>query len=55
MLNNDGLPNKEFPNHWKGGNGLYCAGLARRGLAGIAMDARNIANDIKSTIDSIFN
>nr|CAB3492098.1 unnamed protein product [Digitaria exilis] len=46
MLNRDGLPKKEFPNHWKGANGLYCAGLAKRGLAGIAMDAKNIANDI---------
>ncbi|CAL4983069.1 unnamed protein product [Urochloa decumbens] len=49
MLNNDGLPRKEFPNHWKGANGLYCAGLAKRGLAGIAMDAKNIANDILSS------
>ncbi|CAL4986326.1 unnamed protein product [Urochloa decumbens] len=48
MLNNDGLPKKEFPNHWKGANGLYCAGLAKRGLAGISMDAKNIANDILS-------
>ncbi|CAL4986319.1 unnamed protein product [Urochloa decumbens] len=48
MLNNDGLPKKEFPNHWKGANGLYCAGLAKRGLAGIAMDAKSIANDILS-------
>ncbi|XP_047093636.1 probable indole-3-pyruvate monooxygenase YUCCA11 [Lolium rigidum] len=53
MLNNDGLPKKEFPNHWKGANGLYCAGLARRGLADIALDAKNIANDIKSIIDSM--
>jgi indole-3-pyruvate monooxygenase len=53
MLNNDGLPKKEFPNHWKGANRLYCAGLARRGLAGIALDAKNIANDIKSIIDSM--
>ncbi|KAL6658090.1 hypothetical protein ACP70R_003676 [Stipagrostis hirtigluma subsp. patula] len=53
MLNDDGLPNKRFPNHWKGANGLYCAGLARRGLAGIAMDAKNIADDILSTITSI--
>ncbi|CAL4983650.1 unnamed protein product [Urochloa decumbens] len=51
MLNNDGLPKKELPNHWKGANGLYCAGLARRGLAGIAIDAKNIANDILSTYD----
>ncbi|CAL4986329.1 unnamed protein product [Urochloa decumbens] len=48
MLNNDGPPNQEFPNHWKGENGLYCAGLAKRGLAGIAMDAKNIASDILS-------
>ncbi|CAL5089273.1 unnamed protein product [Urochloa decumbens] len=52
MLNNDGLPKKEFPNHWKGANGLYCAGLARRGLAGIATDAKNIANDILSTYNT---
>ena len=53
MLNNDGLPKKEFPSHWKGANGLYCAGLAGRGLAGIALDAKNIANDIKSSIGSM--
>ncbi|VAI40491.1 unnamed protein product [Triticum turgidum subsp. durum] len=53
MLNSDGVPKKEFPNHWKGANGLYCAGLGRRGLAGIAMDAKNIANDIKRSIDSM--
>ncbi|CAL4979229.1 unnamed protein product [Urochloa decumbens] len=49
MLNNDGLPRKEFPNHWKGLNGLYCVGLTKRGLVGIAMDAKNIANDILSS------
>ncbi|GJN07307.1 hypothetical protein PR202_ga25127 [Eleusine coracana subsp. coracana] len=54
MLNHDGLPKKQFPNHWKGANRLYCAGLAKRGLAGIAMDAKNIANDILRTIDLIF-
>ncbi|CAM0911880.1 unnamed protein product [Alopecurus aequalis] len=53
MLDSDGLPKKEFPNHWKGANMLYCAGLGRRGLAGIALDAKNIANDIKSSIDSM--
>ena len=52
MLNNDGLPKKEFPNHWKGENGLYCAGLAKRGLAGIVMEAKNIANDILSCLTS---
>jgi hypothetical protein len=43
MLNNDGLPNKKLSNHREGA--LLCWGLAS-----IAMDARNIANDIKSTI-----
>jgi indole-3-pyruvate monooxygenase len=46
MLNNDGFPKKDYPNHWKGENGLYCAGFARRGLAGISVDAKSIANDI---------
>ncbi|XAR58485.1 Indole-3-pyruvate monooxygenase [Bertholletia excelsa] len=49
LLNEDGLPKPSFPNHWKGKNGLYCAGLARRGLYGAAMDAQNIADDIKPT------
>ncbi|VAH54637.1 unnamed protein product [Triticum turgidum subsp. durum] len=53
MLNGNGLPIKEYPNHWKGGNGLYCAGLGRRGLAGIAADAKNIANDIISVIGAM--
>ncbi|XP_062198154.1 probable indole-3-pyruvate monooxygenase YUCCA10 [Phragmites australis] len=53
MLNNDGFPKKDYPNHWKGENGLYCAGLSRRGLSGIAMDAKNIANDIRSTAGSV--
>ncbi|VAH39017.1 unnamed protein product [Triticum turgidum subsp. durum] len=53
MLNGNGLPIQKYPNHWKGGNGLYCAGLVRRGLAGIATDAKNIANDIKSVMDSM--
>ncbi|GJN06764.1 hypothetical protein PR202_ga24520 [Eleusine coracana subsp. coracana] len=52
LLNDDGLPKKRYPNHWKGANGIYCAGLARRGLAGIAEDAKNIANDILSSIGS---
>ncbi|XP_021730910.1 probable indole-3-pyruvate monooxygenase YUCCA10 [Chenopodium quinoa] len=47
LLNEDGLSKQSFPNNWKGKNGLYCAGLARRGLYGAAMDAENISNDIK--------
>ncbi|KAJ0520360.1 putative indole-3-pyruvate monooxygenase [Helianthus annuus] len=46
LLNNDGLPKPMYPNHWKGENGLYCAGLARRGLYGAGMDAQSIAQHI---------
>ncbi|KAJ0699260.1 putative indole-3-pyruvate monooxygenase [Helianthus annuus] len=46
LLNNDGLPKPMYPNHWKGENGLYCVGLARRGLYGAGMDAQNIAQHI---------
>ncbi|XP_019188262.1 PREDICTED: probable indole-3-pyruvate monooxygenase YUCCA10 [Ipomoea nil] len=50
LLNEDGLPNPEFPMHWKGKNGLYCAGLARRGLYGISFDSQSIASDIKTLL-----
>ncbi|KAG8389424.1 hypothetical protein BUALT_Bualt02G0228100 [Buddleja alternifolia] len=50
LLNDDGLPKPNYPNHWKGENGLYCAGLARRGLYGAAMDAEKIAHDIKALL-----
>ena len=50
MLNSDGIPKNSFPNHWKGANGLYCVGFARRGLAGIAHDAKIVANDIQANI-----
>ncbi|XP_073013739.1 probable indole-3-pyruvate monooxygenase YUCCA10 [Typha latifolia] len=46
MLNKDGFPRKSFPDHWKGANGIYFSGFARKGLAGVYMDAVNIANDI---------
>lgn len=51
LLNDDGLAKPTFPNHWKGRNGLYCAGLARSGLYGAAMDAQNIAHDIESLLN----
>ncbi|XP_077210886.1 putative indole-3-pyruvate monooxygenase YUCCA10 [Tasmannia lanceolata] len=51
LLGKDGMPKEKYPNHWKGKNGLYCAGLSRRGLAGVAEDAQNIADDI----NRIFN
>ncbi|XP_023738363.2 probable indole-3-pyruvate monooxygenase YUCCA10 [Lactuca sativa] len=50
LLKKDGLPKLIFPNHWKGENGLYCVGLARRGLYGAAMDAQNIADHIFNLI-----
>ncbi|KAK3041447.1 hypothetical protein RJ639_000424 [Escallonia herrerae] len=50
LLNDDGLPKPSFPDHWKGKNGLYCAGLARRGLYGAAMDAQKLADDIKNLL-----
>ncbi|KAL2238937.1 probable indole-3-pyruvate monooxygenase YUCCA10 [Sesamum indicum] len=50
LLSDDGLPNPNFPNHWKGKNGLYCAGLARRGFYGAASDAQKIAHDIKAQL-----
>ncbi|CAA2998310.1 probable indole-3-pyruvate monooxygenase YUCCA10 [Olea europaea var. sylvestris] len=50
LLNEDGLPKPSFPNHWKGKNGLYCSGLSRRGFHGAALDAQNIANDIKALL-----
>lgn len=48
LIGDDGMCKQEFPNHWKGRNGLYCAGLVRRGLYGASEDAVNIANDIKN-------
>lgn len=50
LLGEDGLAKQSFPNHWKGKNGLYCVGLAKRGLFGIATDAQNVARDIKSQL-----
>ncbi|TKY61835.1 indole-3-pyruvate monooxygenase YUCCA10 [Spatholobus suberectus] len=50
LLNEDGFPKPSYPNHWKGPNGLYCVGLARRGFFGANLDAQNVANDIASLI-----
>ncbi|KAI3961804.1 hypothetical protein MKW92_038609 [Papaver armeniacum] len=30
LLGKSGMPKNPFPDHWKGANGLYCAGLSRR-------------------------
>ncbi|CAL5202669.1 unnamed protein product [Lathyrus oleraceus] len=49
-LNEKGFPKNPFPKHWKGDNGLYCAGLARKGLFGVKKDAEAIAEDINRTL-----
>ncbi|KAK6287314.1 hypothetical protein POUND7_013493 [Theobroma cacao] len=51
VLNETGLPKNNFPHHWKGEKNLYCCGLSRRGLFGVSMDAKAIAEDIKRVID----
>lgn len=50
-FNNNGMPRKRFPDHWKSENGLYSAGFSSRGLLGIAHDAHCIANDISSCLN----
>ncbi|KAG5019426.1 hypothetical protein JHK87_015281 [Glycine soja] len=50
ILNDEGMPKNDFPNHWKGDRGLYCAGLSNRGLFGVKMDAEAIADDINQTL-----
>lgn len=52
LLNDKGMPRREFPNHWKGERGLYCVGLGMKGLTGICHDAKCVAADIKSVLDS---
>ncbi|KHN23442.1 Putative flavin-containing monooxygenase YUCCA11 [Glycine soja] len=51
LFNENGMPKPDFPNHWKGENAIYCAGFSRRGLDGIAFDAKRIAADIKKTVN----
>jgi len=50
-LNDKGMPKNAFPKHWKGDRGLYCAGLARRGLWGVKVDAESIAEDINQNLN----
>lgn len=46
FFSEEGLPLLPFPHGWKGGAGLYVAGLGRRGILGASNDARRIAVDI---------
>lgn len=50
LLNEGGFSKAAPPTQWKGRNGLYCAGLSRRGFFGAARDARSIADDIKALL-----
>lgn len=53
LLNANGMPKREITNPWKGENGLYSVGLGMAGLAGISRDAKSVAADIKSAVDSM--
>ncbi|XP_012837916.1 PREDICTED: probable indole-3-pyruvate monooxygenase YUCCA10 [Erythranthe guttata] len=46
LFGEDGMPRMGNQTHWKGQNGLYCAGFARAGLFGISNDAKAISQDI---------
>ncbi|OMO78823.1 Pyridine nucleotide-disulfide oxidoreductase, class-II [Corchorus olitorius] len=50
IFDENGMPQGSFPDHWKGENGLYCAGFDRGGLQGISVDAQNIARDISAAL-----
>ncbi|KAH7520835.1 hypothetical protein FEM48_Zijuj08G0188100 [Ziziphus jujuba var. spinosa] len=49
-LKEDGMPKNEYPSHWQGEKGLYCAGMSGRGLSGVSSDAINIANHIAQSV-----
>lgn len=44
------MPKNEYPSHWQGEKGLYCAGMSGRGLSGVSSDAINIANHIAQSV-----
>ncbi|KAL3620085.1 putative indole-3-pyruvate monooxygenase YUCCA9 [Castilleja foliolosa] len=46
FFSKDGFPRCPFPNGWKGKDGLYAVGFARKGIAGASMDAVKVAQDI---------
>ncbi|KAJ0962619.1 hypothetical protein J5N97_027741 [Dioscorea zingiberensis] len=52
LIGEDGMSKQKYPNHWKGRHGLYCAGLARKGIYGLADDALSIADDISDLLKS---
>ncbi|OVA15086.1 Pyridine nucleotide-disulfide oxidoreductase [Macleaya cordata] len=50
LLNENGNTKPGLATNWKGENGLYCAGLSKKGLYAAGIDAEKIANDIKTLI-----
>ncbi|CAM0880908.1 unnamed protein product [Alopecurus aequalis] len=48
LIGEDGMAQQSYPEHWMGKNGLYCAGMVRRGLYGSCEDAELIAEDISN-------
>ncbi|KAF7829771.1 putative indole-3-pyruvate monooxygenase YUCCA11 [Senna tora] len=52
LFKENGMPKQRYPDHWKGQNGLYCAGFSSRGLMGISEDAQCIANDIHLALNN---
>ncbi|XP_066308710.1 probable indole-3-pyruvate monooxygenase YUCCA10 [Miscanthus floridulus] len=50
LIGDDGMAARSCPEHWKGDNGLYCAGMVRRGIYGSCEDAELIAGDISKLL-----
>ncbi|XP_003565643.1 probable indole-3-pyruvate monooxygenase YUCCA11 [Brachypodium distachyon] len=50
LIGGDGLAARRYPDHWKGEKGLYCAGLAKRGILGSCVEAELIAEDIANML-----
>lgn len=50
LIGDDGMAARSYPEHWKGANGLYCAGMVRRGIYGSCEDAELIAGDISKLL-----
>ncbi|KAL6849963.1 hypothetical protein ACP4OV_020590 [Aristida adscensionis] len=52
LIGDDGMAARSYPEHWKGENGLYLAGMVRRGIYGSCEDAELIAGDISKQLQS---
>ncbi|CAN6475949.1 unnamed protein product [Victoria cruziana] len=50
FFDESGFPAAGWPSQWKGNNGLYCIGFSRKGFYGIALDAKNVAQDISAVL-----